>query len=134
MDVFVSLRNIGPDGQEVVNSGSNTSDFPISQGWLRASLRKLDEQESTEYKPIYAYDEVQKLTPNRAYPLEIELWDSAMVVAAGHSLLLEIGSQNQSGCGMTTQTAEGRIWDADVTLHTGGEYDTHLLLPIIPAR
>lgn len=132
LDVFVSLRHLDAHGQEVVNRGSNTANFPISQGWLRASLRKLDPAQSTPTKPYYAYDEVQPLVPGQPYPLEIELWDSAMLVPAGHSLLLEVGSQNQSGCGITTQWAEDRTWDADATLYTGGEYDSHLLLPIIP--
>ena len=132
LDVFVSLRNIGPDGEEVVNAGSNTPDYPISQGWLRASLRKLDETRSTPEKPWYAFDEVQPLTPGEPYPLEVELWDSAIVLRAGHRLLLEVGSHIQSGCGLTTQTGDDRVWDADATLHTGGRYDAHLLLPVTP--
>ncbi|OKP85998.1 acyl esterase [Paenibacillus helianthi] len=132
MDIFVSLRNIDPQGNEVVNSGAQTEKFPISQGWLRASLRKTDDELSTEYKPYYTFDEVQKLVPGRIYPLEIEIWDSAMVVAKGNRLLLEIGSQNQSGCALLTQTADDRIWEADVTLYTGDEFDSYLLLPIIP--
>ena len=132
MDIFVSLRNIDPDGKEVVNSGLNTENFPISQGWLRASLRKLDETKSTPWKPYYAFDEIQKLDPGEPYPLEIELWDSAIVLREGHTLLVEVGSQIQSGCGLTTQTGDDRVWDADVTLLAGGRYDSHLLLPITP--
>jgi uncharacterized protein len=131
MDIFVSLRNIDPEGNEVVNSGALSELFPISKGWLRASLRKTDENLSTEYKPYYTFDEVQKLIPGEPYPLEIEIWDSAIVLAKGHRLLLEIGSQSQSGFFML-ETGEDRIWDADVTLYTGGKFDTHLLLPVIP--
>lgn len=132
MDIFVSLRNIDPLGNEVVNSGALTDQFPISQGWLRASLRKTDDQISAEYKPYYSFDEIQKLIPGEVYPLDIEIWDSAIVVAKGNRLLLEIGSQNQSGCALLTQTADDRVWEADVTLYTGDEFDSYLLLPIIP--
>lgn len=132
MDIFVSLRNIDQNGNEVVNSGALTENFPISQGWLRASLRKIDEKLSTEYKPYYTFDEVEKLIPGKIYPLDIEIWDSAIVLAKEHRLLLEIGSQNQSGCALITQTGDDRIWDADVTIYTGGEFESHLLLPIIP--
>ncbi|MEK5029461.1 CocE/NonD family hydrolase [Paenibacillus sp. FSL M7-1046] len=132
MDIFVSLRNIDPLGNEVVNSGALTDHFPISQGWLRASLRKTDDQISAEYKPYYSFDEIQKLIPGEVYPLDIEIWDSAIVVAKGNRLLLEIGSQNQSGCALLTQTADDRVWEADVTLYTGDEFDSYLLLPIIP--
>lgn len=70
----MSLRNIDPQGNEVPNSGALTENFPISQGWLRASLRKADEKLSTEYKPYYTFDEVQKLIPGKVYPLDIEIW------------------------------------------------------------
>lgn len=132
MDIFVSLRNIDSLGNEVVNSGALTEKFPISQGWLRASLRKTDVELSTEYKPYYTFDEVQKLVPGEVYCLDIEIWDSAIVVAKGNRLLLEIGSQNQSGCALLTQTGDDRGWDADITLYTGDEFDSYLLLPIIP--
>ncbi|MNW65624.1 hypothetical protein D3C74_440210 [compost metagenome] len=85
-----------------------------------------------EYKPYYSFDEIQKLIPGEVYPLDIEIWDSAIVVAKGNRLLLEIGSQNQSGCALLTQTADDRVWEADVTLYTGDEFDSYLLLPIIP--
>lgn len=64
--------------------------------------------------------------------MDIEIWDSAIVVAKGNRLLLEIGSQNQSGCALLTQTGDDRVWDADITLYTGDEFDSYLLLPIIP--
>lgn len=131
MDIFVSLRNIDPQGNEVIHSGALSEFFPISKGWLRASLRKTDKKLSTEYKPYYTFDEIQKLTPCEAYPLDIEIWDSAIVLNKGHRLLLEIGSQSQSGCFML-ETGEDRIWDADVTIYSGGSFDSYLLLPIIP--
>jgi len=131
MDIFVSLRNIDPQGDEVVNSGALSEFFPISKGWLRASLRKIDEKRSTEYKPYYIFDEVQKLTPGEVYPLDIEIWDSAIVLNKGHRLLLEIGSQSQSGCFML-ETGDDRIWDANVTIYTGEKFESYLLLPIIP--
>lgn len=43
--------------------------------------------------------------------------------APGHSILIEIGSQNQSGCGITTQTADDRTWNTDVTVYTGETFD-----------
>ncbi|MHB8076290.1 CocE/NonD family hydrolase [Desulfosporosinus fructosivorans] len=131
MDIFVSLRNIDPQGNEVVNSGALSEAFPISKGWLRASLRKTDEKRSTEYKPYYTFDESQKLTPHEVYPLDIEIWDSAIVFDKGHRLLIEIGSQSQCGCFML-ETGDDRIWDADVTIYTGEKFESYLLLPIIP--
>lgn len=134
MDIFVSLRQLDAEGREVTHEGANAEDYPVSQGWLKASLRHTDPARSTPSKPFYTFDRIEKLVPGTPYALDIELWDSAAVIAAGHSLLLEIGSQNQSGAGLQLQTADDREWGADVTLHTGGRFDSHLLLPVIPKR
>ncbi|OOM06778.1 CocE/NonD family hydrolase [Clostridium saccharobutylicum] len=131
MDIFVTLRDISPDGKEVVNSGCYTADYPISQGWLRASLRRIDESRSTEYKPYYTFDKIEKLIPDEVYPLDIEIWDSAMVIEKGHTIVLEIGSQDQSGCSLMMHTSEERNWNSDVTIYTGSKYQSYLLLPEI---
>ncbi|AZV58023.1 CocE/NonD family hydrolase C-terminal non-catalytic domain-containing protein [Clostridium sp. AWRP] len=62
--------------------------------------------------------------------IDIEIADSAMMVEKGHTLLLEIGSQEQSGCGMFLHP-DDKIWNADVTVYIGGQYKSYLLLPLI---
>lgn len=130
MDIYVSLRDIGPDGKEIVNSGAYTMNYPISQGWLRASLRHMEDSISTEYKPCYTFDRIEKLVPNKPYLIDIELSDSAMTVEKGHLLCIEIGSVDQSGSSMFLH-AKDRIWDADATVFTGGKYESCLVLPVI---
>lgn len=131
MDIFATLRNLAPDGKEVLNAGCYTIDYPVSQGWLRASLRKIDEVNSTEYHPEYKFDEIQKLIPNEIYRIDIAIQDSAMVFKEGHKLILEIGGQDQSGCSLLMHTSDDRVWDADVTLYTGKKYPSYLLIPVI---
>lgn len=130
-DIFVTLRDIAPDGKEVVNCGAYTLDYPITQGVLRASLRHTDESRSTEYKPCYTFDRVEKLIPGEVYPIDIELADSAMTIEKGNSIVLEVGSMDQSGCGIFLHYKD-RIWGADITLYTGGQYESYLILPIMP--
>jgi putative hydrolase, CocE/NonD family len=130
MDVYVSLRDIAPDGKEVVHSGAYALNYPISQGWLRVSLRRTDDSRSTEYQPYYTFDRIEKLVPNKPYLIDIELSDSAVTIEKGHSLCLEIGSVDQSGSSMFLHTQD-RIWDADATVYTGGKYESYLVLPII---
>ena len=43
MDIFVTIRNIGPDGKDVCEVGQHGQPVPcVTKGWLRASHRKLD--------------------------------------------------------------------------------------------
>jgi len=62
-DLFLVLRVFAPDGSEVTFQGAQDPHTPISQGWLRASHRKLDSERSLPYRPFHAHDEVQPLTP-----------------------------------------------------------------------
>ena len=46
MDIFATIRNIGPDGEDIWEVGQQGFDqVPVAKGWLRAAHRKLDPQE-----------------------------------------------------------------------------------------
>jgi len=64
MDVFVTLRNIAPDGKEVSEVGQHGQPVPLTKGWLRASHRKLDPRRSLPYRPYHPHDERLWLKPN----------------------------------------------------------------------
>ena len=44
MDLFLTLRNIGPDGNEIMETGQQGAPVPVAKGWLRVSHRELDPQ------------------------------------------------------------------------------------------
>ena len=50
-DLFLVLRVFDPQGKEVVFVGSNDPRVPVGLGWLRASHRKLDPNETLPYRP-----------------------------------------------------------------------------------
>ncbi|KAI7374815.1 alpha/beta-hydrolase, partial [Hortaea werneckii] len=43
IDVFVTLRHISPEGKEVFYTGTAGDPVPLTKGWLRVSLRKVEE-------------------------------------------------------------------------------------------
>jgi predicted acyl esterase len=154
-DVFLVFRVFTPDCREVVFMGAIDPHTPIAQGWLRASHRKLDPQISTAYRPYHAHDELQPLAPGVAVPLDIELWPTCIVVPAGYRLALTVRGRDYewgkstgarlsnfknelTGCGPflhddprdRTATASGGV----NTLHTGPTQQSHILLPIVPAK
>ncbi|MBR3640657.1 MAG: hypothetical protein IKN53_01340, partial [Oscillibacter sp.] len=92
-DIFITGRIIDPDGKDVTFIGaSDPHTFPAT-GWLRASHRKLDEKESTFYRPWHTHDELQPLTPGEIYELDVEIWPTCLVLPAGYRFAVTI-----SGC------------------------------------
>jgi predicted acyl esterase len=135
-DVFAVVRNVAPDGTQVTYPGPLPEGLRIAAayGWLRASHRKLDAARSTPYRPFHPHDEIQKLTPGEPVPLAIEIWPTSTVFARGHRLVLEIGSRDDPASMFQHSDPRDRVQVGTNTLHTGGRFDSHLLLPIIPSR
>jgi uncharacterized protein len=133
-DLMVSLRHFDASGDEVVYPGALPPDVAAAYGWLRVSHRKLDPARSLPYRPYLAHDEIQKLSPGEIVPVEIEIWPTCIVLQPGHRLELVVSSQDDPRLHPFTHTdPNDRIQTGDVRLYTGGMYDSHLLLPRIPA-
>jgi uncharacterized protein len=151
-DIFAVLRVLDPSGKEVVFQGALDPHTPIGQGWLRASHRKLDPQLSTPYRPYHSHDEKQPLTPGEVYRLDVEIWPTSIVVPAGYRIALTIRGKDYEyegeaatlsnmknpmrGCGPFVHDDETdrppAIFGGKVTLHTGPDHPSHVLLPVIP--
>jgi predicted acyl esterase len=152
-DLFLVLRVFAPDGSEVTFQGAQDPHTPISQGWLRASHRKLDDARSLPYRPFHAHDEVQPLTPGEAVELDIELWPTCIVVPPGYRLALTIRGNDYEyggtpvvaphvpyplrGVGPFThnepRNRPGDVFDGVNTLHFAENRRPWLMLPIIPS-
>ena len=154
-DLFLVLRVFDPDGEEVVFQGAIDPHTPISQGWLRASHRKLDPGLSTDYRPYHTHDEKQPLTPGEAVALDVEIWPTSIVVPAGHRIALTVRGKDyeyagESGGTLGTMKNEFRgcgpflhddprdrpveVFGGKTTLHIGPDRDAYVLLPIIPPK
>ncbi len=152
-DLFLVLRVFKPDLKEVVYKGSNDPHTPVGIGWLRASHRKLDEEKTLPYRPYHSHDEVQPLTPGEVYELDIEIWPTSIVLPEGYRLGLsvrgrdyvypgwepgdpEIAGRIQFGVGPFKHELKGNrpveIYGGKVTLYTGPDHPSHVLLPVIP--
>ena len=138
MDLFVTLHNLDTDGNEVFGIGARNDPVPMAGGWLRASQRKLDASRSTDFRPFHSHDEVQLLSPGQVVPVDIEIWPTSMVFAAGHRLAVTIGAHDSGGWeSFIHDDPEDRHLTAQPgihTIYTGDKYPSHLLLPIIPIQ
>lgn len=139
LDLFLSLRMFAPDGSEVVFTGASDTE-PVTRGWLRASHRKLDEAMSRPYRPYHAHDEIQKLEPGRAYPVDVEIWPTSIVVPKGYWLALTVQGRDYETPGVSGRILHDheadrprREFDGTNTILTGPDHESYLLLPFIPA-
>ena len=135
MDIFVTLRNIGPDGKDVCEVGQHGQPIPcVTKGWLRASHRKLDNEKSLPYRPYHAHDERWWLEPNQPVECQIEIWPTSMVFKKGHRLRLDIQPRDGAGSAPYTHYHADYNAGADNTVYSGGDKLSWLLMPIVPAK
>jgi predicted acyl esterase len=153
-DLFLIVRVFDPQGREVTFMGSTDPNTPIANGWLRASHRRLDSARTLPYRPYHPHDRVQPLTPGDVYECDVEIVTSCIVVPAGWTLALSVRGKDyeyegelsefaktfhygtRGTGGMTHADPDDRppvVFDNRVTLHSGGDRQSWLLLPIIPA-
>jgi uncharacterized protein len=145
MDLFLTLQLFGPDGKEVTFVGANDPQAPVSQGWLRASHRKIEEARSTPYRPYHPHDDIAKLRPGEVYEVDVEIWPTSIVCPTGYRLGLTIGGKDferpeatglMRGSGLFLHNDPGdRPFDefgGINRIHTGAEYQSYLLMPCIP--
>ena len=134
MDIMLTLRNVGPDGKDVNEVGQHGQPVPLTKGWLRASHRKLDPTLSTPERPYHPHDERRWLKPGEVVECNVEIWPTCIVLAKGHRLRVDI--QPRDGIGSAPYTHYHADYNAGATntVHAGGVYPSHILLPVIPAQ
>jgi predicted acyl esterase len=129
LDLFVAVEKIGVDGEHVeFPFYSAWFDGGVALGWLRVSHRELDHERTTEYQPWHLHQREMRVVPGEVIPVEIEILPSSTAFAAGEQLQLVI-----SGADIhhhMSEHADTRNRGEHV-IHTGGRYDSYLLVPVI---
>jgi predicted acyl esterase len=154
-DLFLIVRAFRPDGSEITFQGALDPNTPIGQGWLRASHRKLDARKSLPYRPYHTHDEQQPLTPGKIYELNIEIVPTCIVLPPGHRIALSIRGKDYEYPGELSEFAKTfhyahrgvgpfqhadpkdrppKIFGGKVTLYSGGDRESYVLMPVIPAK
>lgn len=135
MDVFAYITKLDKDGKEVFTEPVKGRYFTGPNGRLRASLRALDKEKSTDSQPYHRFDKVEKLSAGEIVPLEIDFWPYAMKWHEGETLQLRI-----NGCDLLRRPEFPElpyietINEGPHVIHTGGGYDSHLLIPVTSGK
>jgi predicted acyl esterase len=152
VDLFLTVRLFGPDSTEVLFIGAVEPNAPVTQGWLRASHRKLDTEKSQPWRPVYVHDELQPINPGEVYELAVEIWPTSIVIPAGYRLGLTVSGHDfdnglpsplpklygieQRGSSVYQHNDPAdrpeALYGGRTTLYTGGEHDSVLVLPEVP--
>lgn len=137
MDLFVALQKFDTRGVYVpFVFYACFDDGPVALGWLRASHRELDASRSTPWQPVHTHRREEKLEPGIAVAVDIEIWPSSTHFSGGERLRVVVkGSDvySEAPPGMPfARHRDTRNRGAHI-IHTGGAYDSQLLVPIVPA-
>ncbi|CAN5293301.1 CocE/NonD family hydrolase [soil metagenome] len=134
MDLFVSLERLDADGKPIPMPYFGSMHCGLS-GVLRVSHRELDEERSTPDRPVLKHRRLQPLKPGEIVPVDVQIWPLTIICHAGEQLRLVVRDKiRRTGHGadlMKAQTMEQANQGRHI-FHTGGGYDSHLLLPVIP--
>ena len=142
MDMFCTLLAFDPNGREI-GFATNFDPIPLSQGWLRIALRKLDPARSSNWQPVHSFDETQPLTPGEVVEAQVEVWPTALFLPKGSRLALILAGQDYAGTGQPGSSSSGFFlhtdpidrpldrYDGTHTIHTGGGRECWLQLPVL---
>lgn len=146
MDVAVQIRKISKDGKPLEHlnypcpvgmeqiPNVNTAKALGPQGFLRAShaVSKVDEL-STKQEVFYKHDRREPIAPGSIVKLDITFWPMGMAFAPGEGLMLRVAGHDM--CYPETDkippASENNQNVGIHVVHTGGDYDSALILPFI---
>ena len=152
-DVFLVLRVLDPDGEDVKFVSGIDPQGVVTNGWLRASHRKLDRKRSLPYHPWHTHDERWPLTPGETVELDVEIWPTSVIVPAGYRIGLSVLGRDfewpgegpwpefypgvpMKGNGVFVHNdprdRPSEVYGGITTLVSGGEQQAYVLLPVIP--
>lgn len=140
MDIFVGLKKYDRRGNEVLLPDFNhIENGQVANGWLRVSHRELDPDKSPRYQPVQKHKRLLKLSKGEIVPVEIEILPSSILLKDGESLVLvikgsEIVTEDSSTYASKRYGHKETVNKGTHSIYIGGEYDSHLLVPVIPGK
>lgn len=118
----------GPDTDwmiKLVDVYPNGFAMPVAEGIIRARFRE-------------GLDKPKLLKPGEVYAYDISISGTANVFLPGHRIRIDITSSNFPQFDRNPNTgdplgANATVRVATQTIHHGGNYDSHIILPLVPA-
>jgi predicted acyl esterase len=132
LDVFALVEKLDAEDNALLPSELAKAYFPMPPpgvpGRLRASMRELDSDLSTEYLPVHKFQSVKKLAKGEIVALDIAMMPTALRWHKGEKLRLTIAGRFVRGAGLPLTTLN----KGKHIIHSGGEHASYLQLPVVP--
>lgn len=138
MDIFAGIKKLNKQGEEVHFPDFNhIENGQVATGWLRVSHRELDKDKSTIAQPWHKHEQELKIKNGEIVPIEIEILPSSTYFKKGESIVVVIKGneiiKGNSSPGLSTRYEHHETVNQGIHhVHTGGNYDSQLIIPIIP--
>lgn len=131
MDLFVGIEKLDQENKPVTFfAKTGYTKGPVAMGWLRVSQRRLDKNLSTAWQPVLQHGEAMPVSPGEVVPVEVEILPSSTLFRAGESLRLIV--QGRDLFDHPSLAHKYSVNQGNHTIHSGGQYDSHLLVPVLP--
>jgi hypothetical protein len=132
MDLFLTVQKLDENG-DFLPTLVLGEEHPGAWGRLRVSHRALDKDASTDYQPVQSHRVEERLKPGEIVPIEVAFYPLSRIWHKGQKLRLRIAGRHIRG-----DWFEPFSWDTDNkgdhVIHTGGQYDSFLQIPVIPPK
>jgi predicted acyl esterase len=142
---IITLKDLGPDYSDRTGRKEETEigDLPekyLTKGFLKASMRELDTELSTPYKPWHklTVDARKPVAPGEINEYNVEVMSVCHMFKAGHRICVEISCldlPDGACCVCSTEYIPYHICRNATVCHKiyrDGRYPSHILLPVIP--
>jgi len=135
MDIFAAVHKLDKDGTFVpFVAMAMLDEGPAALGWLRVSHRESNPRLSKTWRPWLTHRHRLLLGRGEIVPVEVEIWPSSTRFEEGESLKLIVQGNDIFRYDLPqAQLHENTVNVGVHAIHMGGQYDSCLIVPVVPA-
>jgi predicted acyl esterase len=154
MDIYVEVRKLGRFGRRGLSRNIQPPNlllawvleqlyrmgkakfgmmfFGGAKGMQRVSQRQTDPDKSTLAEPFHTFAAPKPLESGEIVPVDIQIWPMGMKWRRGEQLQLLVAGRKLSTVEMAGVAPPDTVNKGRHIIHTGGRYDSRLIVPFIP--
>jgi len=132
MDVYTRICTLDENGEKLYQNAI-LYEFSGPNGMLRVSHRELDPAKSTICEPYHPHKTLSYLSPGEIVSIEIGIWPTSQLFHKGEQIQVVVAGYDYLG--LEGHYRSGEVYNKGKhIIHTGGQYDSHIIIPINPER